>query len=1057
MKMWLPHWKAAGFSLFVCLAAVAALLAVPANAQDVREAESAGGDATASPPQAEGASSQAEGVDLSPEISQAQAHFRRGVSLYEEGQYREALSEFNRAIALEPDYDEAKAYRQKCEGKLRLAAVGVDPSTVEQYQVLDTTSLAPETGEDTALLSAEEIKYQRTKELIEQAQYYLENQRYKQAMEYFQEVLIIAPDNETAMEGLSKATIGSLNKGVKDAQRDIRTMHAETEKFITEKKLLPEGADPGGIKQPRPVIPSREEEYVETAEKTKVEEALDSRLTIEFDGAHIQDIVDFIATYVDINIVLDARVVEPPQKATETPAGGGGGGGGGAAAQSSYGGTYRPSAASSGRSSGGGRSAFANIRASSGSSSDDGRRSRRDERRSSRSSRTSTTSAPAAGSAASAATGTSGTGGGTAAGDSETSSGIVPFIKLTNVPLREVLKALLRPLNLDFSVQPGFIWITTPTKMREESFEELETRYYTLRNPGGQSIRRIMVPNMGGIGGYVGGGGYGGGYGGGGYGGGGYGGSRGGYGGGGYGGGGYGGGYGSSGYGGRSSSRGYRQTGYGDTGLWSGNYYLGDSSDYFEQRRGSSRGGGRGTSGGNVYGGGGYGSSGGGGYGGGYGGRGGGGYGGGGGMGMMTTTTSSDLGGTSKVYGLTGGYSGSYERTPSAAGGGGTGDADTELDEGTPAMVAILKELIPEIVDPQTGVVLSRMIYNPATNMLIVHNTPSNHEILVSQLAELDIEPKQVSIEAKFLEISVADLKRVGINWDSISLTDLNSRDRQIEDIIDDSYDYDINGDGDPESIPFYQRPNGSQVISNTISELTASAVDLVPPVSGELERTFQLTGIITNNEDGDGLQVTLEYLNSLEETELLSAPRVTTLNNEPAVISSYRTEWFISRVFNEYIPGYFETGGTTITELSPEQFRFGYTLSVTPIISGNDQVRLWLTPQVTQRVGESRFPQQTAGADGQIVENEIVLPVTDEQWVYTNVLVHDGDTLVLGGLVTDTSARSERKMPYVGDLPVLGRLFRGNSREIRQSSLLIFVTVDIIDSTGARVFESNI
>jgi len=67
---------------------------------------------------------------------------------------------------------------------------------------------------------------------------------------------------------------------------------------------------------------------------------------------------------------------------------------------------------------------------------------------------------------------------------------------------------------------------------------------------------------------------------------------------------------------------------------------------------------------------------------------------------------------------------------------------------------------------------------------------------------------------------------------------------------------------------------------------------------------------------------------------------------------------------------------------------------------------------------------------------------------------VHDGDTLVLGGLVQDKTIHNNQKMPYLADIPLIGFFFRGKSKEVSQSSLLIFVTPDIIDTTGARFFS---
>jgi type II secretory pathway component GspD/PulD (secretin) len=205
---------------------------------------------------------------------------------------------------------------------------------------------------------------------------------------------------------------------------------------------------------------------------------------------------------------------------------------------------------------------------------------------------------------------------------------------------------------------------------------------------------------------------------------------------------------------------------------------------------------------------------------------------------------------------------------------------------------------------------------------------------------------------------------------------------------------------------------------------------------------------------------VTLDFLDSLQDSELLSAPRVTTLNRKPAVIADFTTEYFVSAVLTEVFVSDGGFGGTptqTVTnQVIPTPFNFGITLSVTPQIRDDDQVRLWLNPEVRTRVGEKKFEQKTiAGSgDGNEITNELVLPTTNIQSVWTNVIVHDGDTLVLGGLVQDQTTKGEDRLPYLGKIPVLGWFFRGKFKDSRQSSLLIFVTPDIIDGTGARFFD---
>jgi type II secretory pathway component GspD/PulD (secretin) len=348
--------------------------------------------------------------------------------------------------------------------------------------------------------------------------------------------------------------------------------------------------------------------------------------------------------------------------------------------------------------------------------------------------------------------------------------------------------------------------------------------------------------------------------------------------------------------------------------------------------------------------------------------------------------------------------------------------------------------------------------------MLIVKNTPSNLDEFEKQLAQIDVTPKQVSIEAKFLTIRVDDMDKIGFNWE-ITSSDQNNRPRVIQGLngggttdggtggttgTDATYDFDINGDGVDESIPFYTRPDGSSVIRNTVTDLMVSAL------SGG-DSSFTSTLNILDNSDGDSLSVTFDFLDSLDESELLSAPRVTTMNRKPAVIADYTTEYFVQSVDTLVTTTDAGFGGTPTTAfvqaVNPVPYNFGIALSVTPQIRDNDQVRLWLNPEVRTRIGEKEFTQ-TQVIGGEEVNNSIILPTTSWQAVWTNVIVQDGDTLVLGGLVQDQTIKGEERVPYLSQIPVLGTLFRSRSREVSQSSLLIFVTPDIIDTTGARFFD---
>ncbi|MDZ4861346.1 MAG: hypothetical protein SGI88_20425, partial [Candidatus Hydrogenedentes bacterium] len=449
---------------------------------------------------------------------------------------------------------------------------------------------------------------------------------------------------------------------------------------------------------------------------------------------------------------------------------------------------------------------------------------------------------------------------------------------------------------------------------------------------------------------------------------------------------------------------------------------------------------------------------------------------------LFTSIDDASVGETPAVIGISEagtGLSGTRGGTTNATGGGfGSGGAEggqgTNLGatsglggfQGQAEVLTVLENAIPPVIEPYTGEVLSWMIYNPTINQLMVRSTPTYLDVLEEMIANVDVTPKQVSIESKFVTIQVSDLDKIGFEW-NVNQSDVNDRPRPIPSLDEgevdpgtgggeggSTYSADINGDGVLEDIPFYTKPDGTSVFNNTItSSIIESITNPGPP--GD----FNLTGVILDNGDGDRVSVVLDYLNSLAETELLSAPRVTTMNRKPAVIADILTQTFntqaVSLLFTS--DSAFGGGGTVAAaqQLFFEQFTFGITLSVTPQISGGNQVRLWLNPQVTSRVGEDAFQQRTI-VNGEELSADIRFPRVSIQAVWTNVIVHDGDTLVLGGLISDRTERQQRKLPYLADVPVLGFFFRGKSTTIEQTSLLIFVTTDIIDPTGARFFEAS-
>jgi len=964
-------------------------------------------------------------------VSDAEEYFRRGVALYRRDLYREALTEFNRALSLNPNLSAARQYVEKANAKLQIAATGADPAATPTFETFDPESIAP--GQRELPLTAEELRRERVRQLLADARRYMDHLRYETAVEIFEQVLLIDPRNETARQGLHEATLGASRDAIVESERRVEEDKQRIREFIWDKKQLPEGADASGIKPYRLSFPEIEEQFIDEPELSKVEQTLQSPVNIEFEDIHINDIIGFVADSYGINIVIDTRAVEPPVLVQEQQQVGPGGPGapfpGGPGAPGQFGQQQPP----------GGAQSLAAIAA-------------QQQQR---------PGGPGVGQFGAQ---------GAQLGATDffygpKSDGRVPYISLREVTLAEALQALLRPLGLDYSIQPGFVWVSRPEIIERETFERVETRFYELRNLGAETMFKVVLRNrfgvVGGGGGLGGGGGQFGG------GGGQFGGGGGQFGGGGgqFGGGQFGGGGGQFGGGGGQFGGGGGQFGGGQFGGGGGQF--GGGGGQFGGGGGQFGGGGGQFGGGQM-----GGQFGGGQMGGQMGGMGGGGMGGGMGQDVTSLSNISDLfsnindqmvGEPLALPGAIGLNSvgtgaGRGARNAQQVRGGGLqgaqfgqqaqlgGAAQTDV---TGTVLEQLSLLIPEVFAPNSDEPLSDMFYNPANNMLIVKNTPSNLEEFEKKLAKVDVTPRQVSIEARFLTIRVQDLDKIGFQWD-VQLSDQNNRRREIPG--QNPYAFDINGDGVDNLIPFWTRPDGSNVVRNTITEGVLEA--LVNP--GPSASTFSLAGTILDNSDGDTLGLTFDYLDSIDETELLSAPRVTTMNRKPAVIADFSTEYFVASVDTMVTTTTGSFGGTPTTaftqRVNPVPFNFGISLSVTPQIRDNDQVRLWLNPEVRTRTGEKTFTQrQVVGSES--FDNDVILPTTSWQAVWTNVIVNDGDTLVLGGLVQDQTIKGEQRMPYLADLPLIGFFFRGKSREVSQSSLLIFVTPDIIDTSGARFF----
>jgi general secretion pathway protein D len=209
------------------------------------------------------------------------------------------------------------------------------------------------------------------------------------------------------------------------------------------------------------------------------------------------------------------------------------------------------------------------------------------------------------------------------------------------------------------------------------------------------------------------------------------------------------------------------------------------------------------------------------------------------------------------------------------------------------------------------------------------------------------------------------------------------------------------------------QNPSGNLTAVGGLNETP-------PTLSSLLASPIDFTNVSAFN-----VRAVLTALQSRDDVNILSTPQILTSDNQKAEIVVGENRPFPT--------GQSQTsGGNTITTI--ERRDVGITLRLTPQILESDLVKLDVFQEISSVSGES----QTVGS--------IPLGViTNKRSATTSVLVQDGQTAVIGGLIRDNIVRGERKIPLLGDIPVLGWLFKFSSKRTEKTNLLIFLTPTIV------------
>ncbi|MCL1921744.1 MAG: type II and III secretion system protein [Kiritimatiellaeota bacterium] len=363
-------------------------------------------------------------------------------------------------------------------------------------------------------------------------------------------------------------------------------------------------------------------------------------------------------------------------------------------------------------------------------------------------------------------------------------------------------------------------------------------------------------------------------------------------------------------------------------------------------------------------------------------------------------------------------------------------------------------------------------LFNEKAHVLIVKNTRENLAQVEEFIEALDIRPLQVLIEARFISTTLSDLRDLGIEW---MLDDRRAprnasmvpglppiwRDPTIAGsdaatMRDARYDYnqqvyDFLGQrrafaADPST------HSGPDAFANTMQFTRHALTAAADPTGSSLAWQFVL--------GNTALQATLHALQETGNAKTIVVPRVTTLNNREASFRVGEDTTYFDDV-NTSISSTSGYGGgnsrdSTFNYNRPSTVETGYSLIVTPSV-GSDlaTINLVLRPEISAIKEWTEYIISTTSytdLSGATEQPKIRIPTLTRQYIETEVVIRSGETIVLGGLVNTLKQENTKGTPWLSRIPLLGYLFKTETKKEEYNNILIFVTATVISDIGEEL-----
>jgi len=320
------------------------------------------------------------------------------------------------------------------------------------------------------------------------------------------------------------------------------------------------------------------------------------------------------------------------------------------------------------------------------------------------------------------------------------------------------------------------------------------------------------------------------------------------------------------------------------------------------------------------------------------------------------------------------------------------------------------------------GEVVPLISEDKATNSLIIDATPEDYASLQNIIKQLDIMRDQVLVEVLIAEVAYDKSFELGVEIQSIG----NEGQTQG---LPTGQGYSSMGAG-RSNAQGYGGSSWSSSGNALSSMLAAQASDPTAIVTsglsgGTMGFVQKMAGTGTSIPD---LAVLIHALQTNQDVDILSTPQVLTMDNEEASIEVVKNIPYVSKIE-------INSNDNNNDYQDIEYKDVGIKLKITPHISRDRMVRLEISQEISSIIGQS-------------VSGYYLTPETYKRITETNVIVKDNHTIVISGLIQDEKTQTEDKIPFLGDIPLLGYLFRWETNTTAKRNLLVFITPRVVKTT---------